>query len=376
MPRTETTSQSNIRRLLDIALRGPTHATELCAADIDLLIVLLRRVQLHAKFAADLQREEVFHSLPQVAQDQLGSALVLAESRNRVASWELDRIEWATRDQEDLQPICMKGCAYILLGLPFTKGRIFADVDLLLPEKRLVDVEQLLNRRGWKTKGLSPYDDNYYRRWTHELPPLTHRERDIEIDLHHNIVPQTARLKPSSPSLVANAQAVSGSHYLVLANEDLVLHAMVHLMFDSALNEKLRDLVDINEMCRFFAGEDQMFWNRLIGRADELGLGRPLYYSLRYCTRLLNASVPSEVIDEVRRWEPPVPIRWLMDRLVPRAMLPEHPMRSSLITVLARLLLYMRSHWLRMPPWLLAYHLAYKFLATRVRRTQTASGQD
>ena len=45
-------------------------------------------------------------------------------------------------------------------------------------------VEKRLNQKGWRTKPLSPYDDHYYRRWTHELPPLAHVERQVEIDLH------------------------------------------------------------------------------------------------------------------------------------------------------------------------------------------------
>jgi hypothetical protein len=55
-----------------------------------------------------------------------------------------------------------------------------------------------------------------------------------------------------------------------------------------------------------------------------------------------------------------------MDRLAPRALMPQHPDRPDRWSGLARLLLYIRSHWIRMPPWLLAYHLGYKFAATRM----------
>ena len=43
-----------------------------------------------------------------------------------------------------------------------------------------------------------PYDDAYYRRWMHELPPLIHRERDRMIDVHHTILPLTARITPDA----------------------------------------------------------------------------------------------------------------------------------------------------------------------------------
>ena len=73
-----------------------------------------------------------------------------------------------------------------------------ADVDLLVPESALGAVEQALAARGWQTKELSPYDQHYYREGTHELPPMTHVERDVEVDLHHSILPRTSRLKPDS----------------------------------------------------------------------------------------------------------------------------------------------------------------------------------
>lgn len=348
-------------------MRRPADALELPARQLDVLIRLLRQVRLHGRFAAALTDAGRFGELPQVAQDQLSSALVMAEARVRVALWELDRIQWATRDHLGIDLVCMKGCAYVLLGLPNVRGRIFADVDLLLPEQQLAGLELLLNRRGWKTQELSPYDDNYYRRWTHELPPLMHREREVEIDLHHNIVPRTARLKPDGARLVERARDIDGTRLRVLADEDLVLHAMVHLMFDSDLAEKLRDLVDIDDLCRHMSRQDGAFWGRLLDRADELGLGRPLYYSLRYCVQLLDTTLPESIAGRMQKWAPPAPVRWIMDRCVPAALLPEHPDDARRGAALARLLLYVRSHWLRMPPWLLVYHLAYKYYVIRFR---------
>jgi len=357
-----------VLRLLRLALQDSGAAAQLPAPELDLLLQLLRHVQLHGRFAADLKREGAFERMPLVARQQLESILFYADARARLALWELNRIAWATRDRPHLDFVLMKGCAYILLDLPISAGRIFADVDLLASEDQLPEIERVLNRRGWKTRELSPHDDNYYRVWSHELPPIVHREREVEIDIHHGILPRTARLKPPSMELLNRARALSGSRYRVLADEDLVLNGMVHLMVDSDLAYRLRDLVDIDGLCRGFTGANSGFWDDLTSRADELGLGRPLYYSLRYASQLLGTPVPDEVIERIRKWAPPPPIRRLMDRLVPLAILPEHPMYPSRRASLARLLLYMRSHWLRMPPWLLAYHLTYKSFAKQVRR--------
>jgi hypothetical protein len=366
-------TRADVARLLRVALHEPASAAELAPGEMDLLLQLLRGARLHGRFAAGLARAGILEQLPPVARHQLESILALAESRARLAQWELNRIAWATRDRPDMDLVLMKGCAYMLLGLPIAAGRVFADVDLLVAEEQLAEVEGILNRRGWKTKELSPHDDNYYRRWSHELPPIVHREREVEIDVHHNVVPRTARLNPPAAEFVRNSRALPDSRYRVLADEDLVLNAAVHLMFDSDLAFRLRDLVEIDGLCRIFASRNPGFWEELVSRADALGLGRPLYYSCRYACELLDTPVPEEARNRIEQWAPPAPVRRLMDGLVPLALLPEHPLHPTRRARLARLLLYMRSHWLRMPPWLLAYHLSYKFFAMRFRARKAAA---
>ena len=353
-------ARQNARRLVDLAIRKPQAVLDLDDVDLDLVVRLLRRANLLGWLGSALEDSPAASVLPPIAIDHLDSAKVMAEARARLAGWELDRIAWAMRLEPDIELISMKGCTYLLLDLPIAAGRIFADVDLLLAEDDLERAEAVLNHMGWRGMELTPYDDRYYRRWTHELPPLMHVEREVEIDLHHTILPRTARLKPDSRKLIENARDVPGSPYKVLANEDIVLHAMAHLMFDSDLADKLRDLVDIAGLLERFSSEDEEFWERLLGRAAELDLGRPAYYALRYVKTLLGTAVPDAVLEESRRFAPPRPVGWLMDRLVPQALYPQHPDHPSRRTALSRLLLYMRSHWLRMPPWLLAYHLTYK----------------
>ena len=359
---------SLVRELLSVVIDKPATLSELTTAELDLALRLARRVRLLGRLAVGLQREGVFDTLPRVAKDQLLSALAMADARARLALWELDRIERALQDKPSIQPVALKGCAYLLLELPNAPGRVFADVDLLLPEQELEQVEARLNARGWQSQKLSPYDQRYYRKWTHELPPLVHLEREVEIDLHHNVLPRTARLKLPAERLLQEITAVAGTRYHVLASEDMVLHAMVHLMFDADMADGLRDLVDIDDLVRHFASNDTDFWAKFVDRAAALNLQRPAYYGLRYLRQLLNSPIPDSAIAASSVWAPLRLITWLMDRLVPRALFPQHPDHPSRLTSLSRLLLFVRSHWIRMPPWLLAYHLSYKFYVKRIRR--------
>jgi hypothetical protein len=370
MPISHHRNHESVRELLHIALSDPGAIVAMDAADLDLTIRVARRARLLGNVAVLLQDAGLLDSVEEAARDQFQSALVLAESRASLALWELDRIAWAMSDYEDIRCIAMKGCAYLLLNLPNAPGRIFADVDLMLPESDLAGVEEFMNQHGWKSRTITAYDQNYYRNGTHELPPIMHVEREVEIDLHHNILPRTARLKPDAEKLLAGAKEVAGSYYSVLADEDIVLHAMTHLMFNDEMADKLRDLVDIRGLCEHFSSIDPGFWPRLISRAEEQNLQRAMFYSLRYMAKLPGTPIPDDVIDTASRWGPPSPLLWLMDRLVPRALYPPHPDCPSRLIAVSRWMLFVRSHWIRMPPWLLVYHLSYKFWVKRFGRSQ------
>ena len=240
------------------------------------------------------------------------------------------------------------------------RGRIFADVDLLIPESNLREAEHRLTERGWRPTELSSYDDRYYRSWAHELPPMRHAERDVEVDLHHNILMRSARLKPSSALILEQVRPVPQSGYFVLSPVDMVLHAMTHLMFGSEMDDALRELVDIDDLLRHFGEHEPGFWSAFWPRAEQLDLARAAYYGLRYANRWLGTPVPEEVLNDSTAGAPSALIRQLMDRLVPAALFPLHPDTPGRAIRIARWCLYLRAHWVRMPPFMLARHLAYK----------------
>jgi Uncharacterised nucleotidyltransferase len=365
-----------VRRLLTGLLRSPDEAASLPLLDLDLALRVARRVRLLGRVAERLQRSGALAKLPPPAREQLESALVVVDARARLARWELGCIVRALRGARQLKIVALKGSAYLLAGLPNAVGRVFADVDLLFDEGELAEVERLLLARGWRGTKLSPYDQHYYRAWAHELPPLVHAEREVEADLHHNIVPRTGRLKPPAARLLSNAQRIPGTPFHRLADTDLVLHAMTHLMFDSDMTDALRDLVDIDELLQHFAVSRPSFWDELWERAEELDLARPAFYALRYAHALVGTPVPAPVQRRSLRGAPPAPVVWLMDRLVPRALFPLHPDAPSRVSGIARFWLYVRSLWIRMPPLLLARHLAYKFYLrwlSLARRNQGAA---
>jgi hypothetical protein len=63
-----------------------------------------------------------------------------------------------------------------------------------------------------------------------------------------------------------------------------------------------------------------------------------------------------------------------MDLLAPRALMPDHPDKANRLNKAARWCLYIRSHWIRMPPLMLAKHLLVKgWLRRKDERAAPAS---
>ncbi|HVF65623.1 MAG TPA: nucleotidyltransferase family protein, partial [Casimicrobiaceae bacterium] len=196
--------------------------------------------------------------------------------------------------------------------------------------------------------------------WMHELPPMRHVTRGTVVDVHHAILPLTARISPDSRKLLASSRPiVDDSAFKILSPVDMVLHAASHLFHNEELSSGLRDLIDLDSLLNEFSAE-QDFWKRLIDRAFELQLSRALYYALHCLIGILATSIPGGVLAAISSASPPRAVAALMSVLFARALRPHHPSARDALTPIAVKLLYVRAHWLRMPPLLLLRHLTIK----------------
>jgi hypothetical protein len=345
------------------AFRRPDALTALGLAEWDLLIRQARAANLLASLHASLDRLGLLDRVPSQPREHLEWSSQLAERQCLEVEREVDRIRLALAGT-GVPVILLKGAAYVKAGLPHAKGRLFSDVDILVPKSRLGAVEASLMLHGWASMHQDPYDQRYYRTWMHELPPMQHIKRLSVIDVHHTILPETAPYHPDPEKLLAAARQVTGYADLkVLSPTDMVLHSAVHLMHEGEFHNGLRDLVDLDSLLRHF-GVLPSFWPSLVARAVELELTRPLFYVLRYTTAMLDTPVPATVMEVARTAMPNRMLLMLMDRLFMRALLPVHASCNDWMTGPARQMLYVRSNWLRMPPLLLARHLFRKALLT------------
>lgn len=347
--------------LVCAALRQPQQLSALTLAGWDVLVRQARRAGLLGRIACMLEAQGSIDTVPGAPRAHLKAAIALAEAQHAEALRELDCIDRALAPI-GVRPVLLKGAAYVAGGLLPAMGRVFTDIDIMVPKSRLAEVEAALMAHGWATTHHSAYDQRYYREWMHELPPLRHIQRQNVLDVHHAILPETARLKPSSAKLLASARPLANlQRFAVLNPVDMILHSMVHLFHNDDLSHSLRDLSDLDLMLRHL-GRAPGFWSELVVRARELDLSRPLHYGLRYTSKLLATPVPRDTLDVSSEAGPGWLVSALNDWLWGRALRPRHATASDAGTPLALFALYVRAHWLRMPPVLLLRHLTVKAL--------------
>lgn len=337
--------------------------------DWDLAIRQARRAGLLARVLTLLEERGLTDLVPTAPLQHLQAAGIVARKHARDVEREVAYVAEALAGL-DLPIVLLKGAAYAIAALPAAAGRLFGDIDIMVPAQALPSAEAALVAHGWGATVDDAYDQTYYRRWMHELPPLQHRTRLTTLDVHHTIVPPTAGLAVDAALLLAAAVPLDADRRLYrLGDADIVLHAAVHLFNDGEFAQGLRDLDDLDRLLRHFASADPGFWEALVARAVHFRLARPLYFALRYAAEILGTPVP-QTVSAHPALAPPGPLRRrVMDALFRRALSPHHRSSAARLSGLAATILYLRGHYLRMPLRLLLPHLLRKAL---LRRTAAA----
>jgi hypothetical protein len=350
--------------LLLATLRDPASSTSLTLPQWDLLLRQAASAKLMACLLCLLDDAGLTSTVPERVRPHLEWTRVLMQRHVMAVDFEINRIHAALAGL-GLPLLLLKGAAYRAAALAPARGRMFTDIDILVPKARIGEVEAALMLHGWTGNEHDAYDQRYYRDWMHEIPPMQHIRRQSVIDVHHAILPETARVRPDPEKLRAAAVDVPALPGVqTLAPADMVLHSAVHLFYDGEFTNGLRDLVDLHRLL-VQSGASPGFWESLPERAMALELARPLFYALRYSAALMGTPVPAGVIAALAPAAPNRLLLALMDALFLRGLQPAHASTDDRWSGAARTLLYIRGNWLRMPPLLLARHLFHKAFITR-----------
>lgn len=331
------------RPLID-ALRAPETVLSLDGTGWTDLISIARAESLIGSLAHRLADVAV----PEQIQPVLKDAIQAADLARRQALWEVDCAGRALAPL-NCNTVLMKGTAYVAADLDAGVGRSIGDLDIMVARDQLTAVEELLLDAGWEWVKPDPYDDQYYRDHMHELPPLIHRERDRMIDVHHTILPLTAGPTPNAGAMLDYAVRLDSGLY-VMAPADMLLHSIAHLFADGDLAGGLRNLWDIDRLVRQFAGADELFWMELGVRAKLHQLEPHLARALRLTARLYATPVSENLSGSTNMTD-----HFYIRRLLARDGWGRENRKFT------RQAFYIRSHWLRMPPLMLARHLWTKW---------------
>ncbi|CAN5209722.1 nucleotidyltransferase family protein [soil metagenome] len=340
------------------ALGEPAAMAGFSPSTWDLVVRQATHAGLLGRLGAMAQRAGLQQRIPVAAWRHLEAVLSIAEQQQRAVRWELVHLSASLAALEG-PVLLLKGAAYAAANLPPGPGRLFADIDILVPKAQLDAAESALMLTGWVSDHHSDYDLRYYRQWMHELPPMTQLRRQTSLDLHHNILPESARIKTRPELILASAQPLREfPRFAVPAPADQILHSATHLFHEGEWEHGLRDLSDLDLLLREH-GRNDGFWDALLARSRELGLGRPLFYALSLCRQVLATPIPAAVIADCPD-RPGLLMHSWMNAIFLQALSSAHQPTSSRLAGPAAFALYLRSHYLRMPLHLLLPHLLAK----------------
>lgn len=354
------------------ALNTPELALGWSLADWERVVRLARRMRLLARLACRLQAAGLLDRLPQPVQQHLRGEQHLSQARITGVLWAIERIG-ITLAGTPWPKVLLKGAAYIGQDLAIAQGRLPSDLDILVAREHLAACQQQLQAAGWQPPDMDAHDQAHYTEYGHEVPPMQHPLHDVELDLHHNILPPRNGTLLPVERLLARAQPSRFPGWLVFQPVDQVLHSAAHLFHDSALRDRVRDLIDLDGLFQQFAATPG-FWAALVARAHELGLDEPLGLALPLCAQWLHTPVPADVLAAVRPAGLGRLQRAALLWLFAQALLPDEPDADpGLARRLATRLLFVRFHLRRLPLRRLLPHVWHKLLKSRRVATPPAA---
>lgn len=280
--------------------------------------------------------------------DIFSNAKLRAAHDHTMLTYEMNRVERAVSGL-DLPIVVLKGGAYVASGGRASLGRRVSDLDILVPSKDLYEIEQHLLSAGWQPDEQTDneYDQQYYRQHMHELPPLRHKSRGTVIDVHHALLPRTAKNAVDEAKMFSQARDLNTGNLRVFRPVDQFVHSAVHAYADGALDTPARTLVEQYFLFSDLSDDEK---SNLVIRAREVGAEMPVALALWMVGHVFEQAEAKQLSTNLRgRW------RYLALKF---AML--NKLQDNWSSFAGKGYLYIRSHYLRMPLYMLIPHLVKK----------------
>lgn len=351
-------------------LKEPASVKGLTIAQWEPLLFVLKTSRLEAYLAFTLHGSDIWCDLPAKVRHHLSAAMVYAQRQSEQVNHEgLEIHELLTA--QGITPVFLKGAAYIVAQTINAKGRLCSDIDLLVKQDTLSVSERTLLDNFWYHKSITDYDDKYYREYAHEIPPLYHLTRGTVLDLHHNLFLPISGKAPPLEQFWAGITCHDNGLY-TLAPPAMFMHSVIHLMLNEEVVYGFRDIIDLKCLAEQYG--DELFWQEVSTFARQSQFDKELNVVITLLNRWFDTgiSLPSDSRsgDSFRLS--------LLTQIYKYALIPEHPVLNSARFKLARFLVFIRGHSIKMPARILIKHFSIKmWLGIRnwVRGDKTADAK-
>lgn len=325
-----------------------TFVNEADKNDWTLFLQQAREQGLTAKFYYELQLQKLLEQVPLKVKRHGESGARYAQKQLNSLYFELSQLE-GLFSQLDLPCILLKGAAYRALSLPMSFGRLFSDIDLLVPHSELGLVRDKLFFLGFHEGQLTEYDRHYYLKWSHQNPPLQHYRRGTTIDLHHHIFPTAAAKRINIAPLFTHAQPVAGSAFLIPPVAHLFIHAAVHLFYQEETHKLVKDIIDLNGLLLEVERQQQL--QLLVEQAGQMGVQSAVGNACSVLKVLFNNKAATNILTSSTTLSAqPLVCKLMLTMLT----------RRGVSASLAQQLWYCRGYSLKMRWNILLYHVVAK----------------
>uniref|UniRef100_A0A486XP03 Nucleotidyltransferase family protein n=1 Tax=Rheinheimera sp. BAL341 TaxID=1708203 RepID=A0A486XP03_9GAMM len=305
---------------------------------------------LGARFYYVLEKKQLLEKVPTQVRLHGESAAYYAQKQQHSLFFELQQLE-ALFSAAKCPCLLLKGAAYRALALPVGHGRLFADIDILVPAAQLKPIRDKLFFNGFSEGTISDYDRHYYLNWSHQNPPLRHFQRGTVIDLHHHIYPTASAKKIDISPLFQHAEPLAGSVFSVPKAAHLFIHAAVHLFYQEETHKLVKDIIDLNDLLLEVERQQQLDW--LLQQAEIMAVKSAVLNACWVLVQLFDNSAARRQLGATAQQ----PQRWV-GRLVISML-----QGTGLKAFCARQFWFVRGHGLKMRWQVLLYHTLAKPVA-------------
>lgn len=320
------------------------------------MIRVLRGGDLLGAFYYLLDESSLISSVPDFFLKHIESAKIYADRQSHQIQSEAKDLDHLLKSLA-IRPIFLKGAAYVLNSDRNHLGRIMSDIDILVPKTELEKVEKLLQKNDWVVKQLDDYDDQYYRKWAHEIPPYTHLFRGTTLDVHHTLLPPISGHLISEDILFNFVQSTS-TNALVLKDELKVLHSIIHLFFNEDFEKSFRDLLDIHLLLNEL--ESRCSLDKFYSLAVSLRFQKEIYYVIKLRELIFRRVFTEEEEQLINAWPFVRRANVFIHLILYWSFIPSHDLISSRWIHFAKFIMYLRGHLLKMPLRILVPHFIVK----------------